>query len=139
MKFITINLPCSVLHVGYKENCMEETAGIKFLGLEIDNHLNWKNCIEIIIRKLSGACYAVRSIVHISDITTLRSIYFTYFHSIIKCGIIFWVISSSSAKIFTLRKIIRILAGAQLRTSCRNLFKKLEILPIPCHYIHFNY
>jgi hypothetical protein len=60
-----------------------------------------------------------------------------YFHSIIKYGIIFfWVTLSSSAKIFTLEeKILRILAGAQPRTSCRSLFKKLEILPIPCQNV----
>jgi len=41
-----------------------------------------------------------------------------------------------SGKIFTLqKKIVRIVGGAQPRTSCRNLFKQLEILPVPCHYI----
>jgi IS1 family transposase len=44
--------------------------------------------------------------------------------------------STYSIKIFILqKKIIRILAGAQPRTSCRSLFKKLQILPIPCQYI----
>jgi hypothetical protein len=74
--------------------------------------------------------------VPISDITTLKSIYFAYFHSTIKYGIIFWGNSSYSIKIFILqKKIIRILADAQPRTSCRSLFKKLQILPIPCQYI----
>jgi hypothetical protein len=64
----------------------------KFLGLQIDNHINWKIHIKEMINKLSGACYAVRSIVHISNINTLKSIYYTYFISIIKYGIIFGVI-----------------------------------------------
>jgi IS1 family transposase len=86
------------------------------------------------VPKLSGACYAVRSMYHISNIKTLKSIYFAYFHSIIKYGIIFWGNSSNSKKVFTLQKtIIRILFSAQPRTPCRSLFKKLEILPIPCH------
>jgi hypothetical protein len=39
-------------------------------------------------------------------------------------------------KIFTLRKkIIRIMAGAQPRTLCRNLCKQFEILPVPWQYI----
>jgi hypothetical protein len=58
------------------------------------------------IPKLSRACYAVRSIVHMSNINTPQSIYYTYFHSIIKYGIILWGTSSSSGKIFTLWKII---------------------------------
>ena len=48
----------------------------------------------------------------------------------------FWNNSSNSGKIFTLlKKIIRILAGAQHRTSCRRMFKQLEILSVPCQYI----
>jgi hypothetical protein len=131
MKFITINSPCSALHIDYKENYIEETTNVKFLVLQIDNHLNWKNHIGLMISKLSGACYAFRSMVHLSDITTLKSIYFAYFHSIIKYGIIFRDNSSSNAKIFTLQeKIIRILSGAQPGTSCRSLFKKIS-----CQYI----
>jgi hypothetical protein len=68
------------------------------------------------IPKLSGACYAVRWMGHISNINTLKSIYIAYFHSVIKYGIIFWANSSNSGKIFTLqKKIIRIMAGAQPR------------------------
>jgi len=44
--------------------------------------------------------------------------------------------ASYGGKIFTLqKKIIRIMADAQPRTSCRSLFKQLEIPPIPCQYI----
>jgi len=83
----------------------------------------------------SGACHAVRSMVHVSNISTLKSIYYAYFHSIIKYGIIFWGNSSNSGKIFTLQmKITRIMAGAQPRTSCTSLFRQLKILPVPSQY-----
>jgi hypothetical protein len=86
--------------------------------------------------KLSEACYAIRSMFPISNINTLKSIYFTYFHFIIKYRIMFWENCSNSRKIFTLqKKIIRIMVGAHPRTPCRSLFKKLEILPVPCQYI----
>jgi len=68
---------------------------------------------------------------------TLRSIYFTYFHSIPSYGIILGENSSYSKTIFTLQKrIIRIMVGAHPTTSCKRLFKKLEILTIPSQYIH---
>ena len=87
------------------------------------------------IRKLSGACDAIRLMVHISNITTLKSIYYAYVHSITNYGIIFWVNSSNSVKIFTLhKKIFRIMAGAQPRMSCRILFKQLQTLPVPRQY-----
>jgi len=46
MKFITKNSAHSTLHIGYKEKYMEERANTKFLGLEIDNHINLKNHVE---------------------------------------------------------------------------------------------
>ena len=33
------------------------------------------------------------------------------------------------------KKIISLMADAQPKTSCRSLFKQLEILPVPCQYI----
>jgi hypothetical protein len=74
---------------------------------------------------------------YICNNDTLRSIYFAYFHSIAIYGIIFWGNSSYSKKIFTLQKRrIRIMVGAHPRTSCRRLFKKLEILTVPSQYIY---
>ena len=88
------------------------------------------------IYKLSGTCDAIRSMVRISNINALNSIYYAHVHSIIKYGIIIWVNSSNRGKIFTSqKKIIRITAGAQPRMSCRSLFKQLKILPVPCQYI----
>jgi len=56
-----------------------------------------------VINKLNGACYAVGSIVHISNINTLKSIYYAYFNSTIKYGIIFRVISPTVGR-FSLYK-----------------------------------
>jgi hypothetical protein len=63
-----------------------------FLGSLIDNHLNWRNPTKEIIPKLSGACYAVRSKFRNSNFTTLKWIYFAYFNSVMKYGIIVGVI-----------------------------------------------
>ena len=69
------------------------------------------------IPKLSGTCYAVRLMVHISNINILKSIYYAYFHSVIKYGIIMGGNSSNNGKIFTLQKqIVRHMTGAQPRT-----------------------
>jgi lipoprotein signal peptidase len=122
--------------IGYNEKYIKESINTKFLGLQIDNHLNWKYHIAQIVQKLSGACYAIRSMSHVSNTVTLKAIYFAYFHSIMNYGIIFGGNSSSSKNVFTLQKnVIRIIAGVKPRNSCRNLFKRLEILPLPCEYV----
>jgi hypothetical protein len=62
---------------------------------------------------LSGACYAVRSLVHFSNTTIPKSIYCAYFHSVIKYGILFWGNSLKSGMLFALQeKIVIIMVGA---------------------------
>jgi hypothetical protein len=50
-------------------------------------------------------------------------------------GVIFWGNSFGVDKVFKLQKrIVRIMAGVRSRCSCRGLFRKLDILPVPCQY-----
>jgi hypothetical protein len=83
LKSTTKNSSHSTLHIGYKEKNVQKKVNIKFLGLQTDNHINWKAQIEQLIPKLRAARYAVRSMVHISNIITLKSIYNPRFRSII--------------------------------------------------------
>jgi hypothetical protein len=52
MKFITENSSHFTLHIGYEEKYIEETVNTTFRGLQIDNHINWKNSAEQMIPKL---------------------------------------------------------------------------------------
>jgi hypothetical protein len=133
--FIVYNSPQHALNVGYKGKCVEESVNTKFVGLQTDNQLNRTNDIEKLIPKLSAACYAVISAWHINS-DTPKSIYFAYFDSTIKHGIIFGDNSSNGKKIFTLQKnIFRLLAGVKPRISCESLFKRLEIVTLACDYV----
>jgi hypothetical protein len=51
IKFITKNSSHSTLHTSYTDRCIEEMVNTDFLGLQIDNHLNWKNHIEQMVPK----------------------------------------------------------------------------------------
>jgi hypothetical protein len=45
-------------------------------------------------------------------------------------------LGNDSKMVFTLqKKLVRITVGAKPQTPCRDLFKKLQILPLPCEYI----
>jgi hypothetical protein len=51
-------------------------------------------------------------------------------------GIIFWGHTTPSARVFRIqKKIVRIMTGSRTKDSCRKLFTKLEILPLPSLYI----
>jgi hypothetical protein len=50
-------------------------------------------------------------------------------------GIIFWGNSTDSKKVFYIQKRnIRIMAGAKRRASCKELFKKFNILPLASEF-----
>ena len=81
--------------------------------------------------KLSRACYSIRYVKHFMFQDILRTIYFSYFHSILLYGIIFWGNSAYSSNIFKIEKrIIRIIMNASNRDSCCQLFKNLKILTL---------
>jgi hypothetical protein len=63
-------------------------------------------------------------------------IYFSYVHSVMSYGIIFGGNSHHSDSIFKIKKrILRIITNTGRRDSCRQLYKQLQILPLPSRYI----
>jgi hypothetical protein len=84
----------------HQDKEIKEVPNIKFLVLGLDKHMEWKIPIEQIIPKMSNACYAIRSMYPFTNMTTLKIIYFAYFHSIMEYGIIFRGNSSDSRRVF---------------------------------------
>jgi hypothetical protein len=41
IKFITYNSPQFLISIGYDDEYIEESVHTKFLGLQIDDYLNW--------------------------------------------------------------------------------------------------
>ena len=97
---------------------------------------SWKDHIAAITSKLNKACYAIRSIKRFLSVNILRMIYFSYVHSVMSYGIIFWGNSHHSNSIFKIQKrIIRIITNTGSHDSCHQLFKQLQILSLPSQYI----
>jgi len=62
--------------------------------------------------------------------------YFACFHVHFRYGVILWGGNTESKKIFHLqKKAVRIIGRVGQYVSCRNLFKDLNILTLPCLYI----
>jgi len=56
---------------------------IKFVGLVIDETLTWDNHIDQLISRLNFACYAIRTVNSVLSRKALRTLYFSYVHSVI--------------------------------------------------------
>ena len=99
--------------------------------------MTWINLtIQCTFTALSSACYAIRVITPFMSETTLRMIYYSYVHSIMTYGIIFWGNLPLNNVIFKAQKrIIRTMTNSSNSASCRQLFKRLGILPLQSQYI----
>jgi hypothetical protein len=104
IKFATKNKTCPSLNTGFYNKLIEEVEANKFLGLQIDKHLNWRKHIEYIIPKLSSACFAMRTVVPLMTTDTLKLVYFAYFHSVLSYGLISGEIQQTVIKYFTSKR-----------------------------------
>lgn len=81
--------------------------------------MEWKTHTEQIIPNMSNACNVIRFTNHFNNIDTHKIIYISYFHSIMKYGIIFKDNSADSKSVFQLQnKAVRTMAGTKSRISC---------------------
>jgi hypothetical protein len=64
-------------HISFGNKRVVNSNCTKFLKLNIDNKLNWKDHIDYLITKLSSSCFIMRVIKPIMSYSSLRMIYFT--------------------------------------------------------------
>ena len=80
--------------------------------------------------------YMISSLKNVMSPYVLRTIYFACFHVHLIYGLTLWGGDPEIIRIFWLQKyVIRIIGKVGRHASCRNLFRDLNILPLPCLYI----
>jgi hypothetical protein len=118
------------------------TKNLKFLGVTLDAALNWNKHCDELARKLSSACYSLRTIKNLTNIKVAKQAYYANFESHLRYGIEFWGGSSikNIDKIFKLqKKAMRIINGIEKNkikpsaiknSHCKPYFIKHKILTI---------
>jgi hypothetical protein len=92
------------LQIGFNNNFITNSFYTKFLGVTMNNTLSWNNHIDLLVKKLSKACYIIRNAKTYISALSLKMIYYAFFHSVMSYGIIFWGNSWHSSVIFKLQK-----------------------------------
>jgi len=90
--------------IDFNNNLITNSSYIKFLGVTMDNTLSWNNHIDLLMKKLSTACYIIRNAKTYISASSLKMIYHAFFHSVMSYRIIFWGNSSHSSTIFNMQK-----------------------------------
>lgn len=126
--------PANIITVKYKGQQVEQVHSFKYLGVTVDQHLNWKDHIKITIKKASVMAGIFRKIKDVIPEKLKRSVFFSLFHSKISYGIAIWSSSFSTenlAKIQTIQnRAIKNLYKYPRLENTNKIHKEKKILKI---------
>ena len=104
----------------------------KYLGLLIDEHLNYNLHVDYICKKLNRSLFCLNRVKHVLNGGALRTLYFSLFQShLLYCNIIFNCCNLTNInRILKLqKKAIRTITNSNYNAHTQPLFLKLNILP----------
>jgi len=110
-----------------------QSLNIKYLGVLIDMHLNWKAHTTSLSAKLARANGIISKLRHYVTTKTLVNIYYALFHSHLQYGCQLWGLTdnTTSKPIFILlKKALRLITFNNSRCPSSPLFSDLKILKI---------
>ncbi|GBP14679.1 Probable RNA-directed DNA polymerase from transposon BS [Eumeta japonica] len=123
-KCIRFSLP-NVRHgsgtISVRNKELEFVNSTVFLGITLDDRLQWGPHISKLAKRLSSAAYAVKKMRNLSDVETARLVYFGCFHSLMSYGILHW----ETPRIF--RKFSCCRSGPFAQFTSSDLVHPLEI------------
>jgi hypothetical protein len=111
-----------------------EEKSVKFLGILIDDELNFKHHLSLIRSKLSKSLFQIRKAKNFLAKESLILLYYAIFHSHLAYATIVWSSANQSLinDIFKLqKKAIRLITLSKYNAHTEPIFKKLNILPLP--------
>ena len=106
------------------------SQSVRYLGIKIDQNLNWKDHINDIAVKLNRVNALLFKIRNFVNITNLKTIYFALFDSHINYANLVWAQNSNAmSRILTLqKKAMRIITFQSRNCYSSPLFLKLKLL-----------
>ena len=99
---------------------IKEVQSQKFVGITIDEHLNWNTHTDKLWSSLKSSYYLFKNLVKYCDIGTLKTVYHSYFESKIKYGILSWGVTKNqniTSLLKCQKRILRIITELWLRNQ----------------------
>lgn len=127
----------SVINEEYKlrigNDKIEQQSCVKFLGVFIDDKLNWHEHINNCKSKLSSAIYAINRVKRLVPDTVLKTLYYSLVYSHLSYGIILWgsTYATHINKLVTMqKKIVRAISNAEYNEHAHPFFLELNLLKL---------
>lgn len=110
---------------------------LKFLGIHMDHHLNWKSHVGSVINKLRSLSWAVRNLVKVTTKDCIMAFYHANIVSHLRYGVVLWGRSTDSSQLFIeQKKLLRLIFNLPYNYPCRELFKNHNLFTLPSLYIY---
>ena len=106
---------------------------VKFLGLLLDENLNWRYHLSELSRKLARTCGIFFKIRHLLPTNVLVSLYFSLFASFLQYGIIAWGLADDThtKPIYLLqKKVVRAITFKKFTSPSTPIFSESKILKL---------
>ena len=123
----------SLLKIKIGQNEIIQKDSVKYLGIIIDNKMNWTQHINYLNAKLCKGSWVISKLKKYVNINTLKIIYYSLIYSHLKYCVTSW---GKAAKtiiqpiINTQKRVIRIMTGSNCQTNSSPLFTQLQILKL---------
>ena len=129
----TENLTSDEVSIKLNNHTLTPCKVVKYLGIVIDENLNWNAQIETLTTKLSQANGILSKLRHYIPLSLRISVYYSIFYPHILYGSLVWQYSTNTKlqKIYTLQKrCIRILTFSDFLEHTNPLFISLKLLKL---------
>ena len=79
-RIIKVRVIGKVTVIGIRNEAIQRVTKAKFLGIIVDQHLNWKDHISMVSLKISISCGIISRIRSTLDIKSKKMIYYSLIH-----------------------------------------------------------
>lgn len=112
---------------------------VRFLGLQIDSKLSWKQHCVRLISSISKSSYALRKVTNLVPFETAKVAFHALVGSHLTYGILLWGATTHAAAVFRAqKKALRIICKLKHNNPCKQYFINNSIMTLPSIYMYHS-
>ena len=118
------------LNININDTTLDRITEFNFLGLKINDNLDWNSHIAMLMTKLNRSIGILRRLKHILPISTLTTIYYSLIHPHLHYMLLAWGYDNDQIKTEQ-KKALRLVHNKHYIAHTDPLFKTSQILKLP--------
>lgn len=118
---------------------LENANSIKYLGITVDQNLNWKQHIKNLSNRIRKLICIFKKVRHLKDISTIKNVYYTLCQSLLAYGIEAWGGATKTTLIQlerAQRAVIKVATFKNYRYSTTSLYREFMVLTVRQLFMH---